>query len=113
MEFPGDGVSGSFLRSGLLKRDTCLELPDGGEKGNIARKLLKPLYGLCTACKGRCETIRDFLAKGRGWEVTSVAKSVFCWPRQGFGYGEYFRDTNSPSRDTGILTAGGNFETTE
>ena len=44
-------VSRAFLVSGPLKRDTYAKLLDGGEKGNIARKLLKPLYVLSTACE--------------------------------------------------------------
>ena len=54
-------VSRAFLRSEALKRDTYLELPDVVEKGNIARKLLKPLYGLITDWKDWYEAIRDFL----------------------------------------------------
>ena len=98
------GVSGEFLRSGPLKRDTYAKLPDGVEKDNVARKLLKPSYGLCTACKDRCETIRDFLANGRVRGVTSLGKSVFFWTQQGsdYGYGGEFRDPNSPNMDKGI-----------
>ena len=56
----------------------------------MAWKLLKPLYGLSTACKDWYETMRDFLAAecggGGGGEVTSMGKSVFFWARRGIGY---------------------------
>ena len=55
-------VSWAFLGSVPLHRETYARLPGGVEKGNIARELLKPLYGLSTSCKDSCETIRDFLA---------------------------------------------------
>ena len=58
--FRAIGVSGEFPRSGALKRDAYVELPDGAGKEIIARKLLTPLYGLSTACNERCETIRAF-----------------------------------------------------
>ena len=43
-----------------------------------------------------CKTVRDFLAKERGGEVTSLDKSVFFCAHQGFGFGngENFRDLN-------------------
>ena len=53
-------VSRGFLRSGPLKSDTYAKLPGGVANGNVSRKLLNPLYGLSTACKYRCGTIRDF-----------------------------------------------------
>ena len=37
-----------------LKRDADVKLPDGVEQDNVARKLLKPLYGLSTACEDWC-----------------------------------------------------------
>ena len=78
------GVSGSFLRSGPLKRDAYAKPHDVVEKDNIARKLLKPLYGMGTACKDWRKAARDLLANGRrGGEVTSVDKSVFFWTPQG------------------------------
>ena len=58
-------VSRVFSRSVPLKLDTYAKPPDGSRSSNIARKLLKPLYGLSTACKDWCERIRDFLAKER------------------------------------------------
>ena len=39
------GVSRAFLSSEPLKRVAYAKLPDGVEKGNVAWKLLKPLYG--------------------------------------------------------------------
>ena len=63
MDAPGD-----FLRSEPLKRDTYAKLPDVVEKGNIERKLLKPMYRLSTSCKHWCATIRDFRANARGGE---------------------------------------------
>ena len=51
--------------SGRLKRDAYVDLPEGVGIINIARKLLKPLYGLSTACKYRYKTIMGFLAKWR------------------------------------------------
>ena len=54
-------VSRAFSMSGPLKRDTYVKLPAWVEKDNVARKLLKPLYGLSTACKDWYRTIRDFL----------------------------------------------------
>ena len=68
--FRAMGVSRAFSTSGPLKRDTYARLPSGVEKGNIARKLLKPLCGLSTACEDSWGTIRDFLANESGWEVT-------------------------------------------
>ena len=60
--FRATDVSRAFSSSVPLKRDACLELLDGVEKDNVARKLLKPLYGLSTACKDWYNTIRDFLS---------------------------------------------------
>ena len=60
------GVSISFLRSEPLKRDTYAKLPDGVEKYDVAWKLLKPLYGMSTACSDWREAIRDFLANEWG-----------------------------------------------
>ena len=113
MEFPGDGSREHFLRSAPLRRDAYAKLPDGVEKGSIDRMLLKPLCGLSTACEDGYKTIRDFLANGRGGEVTSLDKSVFSGLNRGFGYGYggKFCDPNSPNLDKGILKVGGNFET--
>ena len=85
----------------------------GVANSNIARKLLKPLYGLSTACKDWYKTIRDFLAKECGPDVTSVNESVFSPTQQGFdyGYGVKFRDPNLPHPDIGILKVNDNFET--
>ena len=79
------GISRSFPISDPLKRDAYVKLPDGVENGNAARKLLKPLYGLSTACEDWCGTIRYFLAKECAADVTSLYKSVFFRIRQGFG----------------------------
>ena len=48
-------------------------------------------------------------------EVTSLAKSVFPRTRQGFsyGYGEGFRDQNTPNLDNGALKANEGFEPSE
>ena len=70
-------VSRAFLRSEPLKRDTYAQLPKGAEKDNVAWKLLKPLYGLSTACKDRYATIRDFIPNEFGGKATSFGKSVF------------------------------------
>ena len=59
-------VSGSFLMSGHLKRDTYVKLPQWAEKDNAARKLLKPSYGLSAACKDWYKAIRDFLVSECG-----------------------------------------------
>ena len=53
---------GLLLRSEPLKRDTYVKLPQWAEKDNVARKLLKPLFVLSTACKDWYKNIRDFLA---------------------------------------------------
>ena len=82
MEFLSDGLSRAFLMSEPLKRDTYVKLPDWAEKGNVSRVLLNPLYGLSTACKEWCETIRDFLAKECVGKVTSLDKSVFFWTQK-------------------------------
>ena len=73
VEFAGDGCfERAVSRSSPLKRDTYAELPDGVEKGNIARGLLKPLYGVSAAGKDWRGTVRDFLARVLGVGVTSV-----------------------------------------
>ena len=114
--FRAMNVSRAFLRSWPLKRENYAVLPGGEEKDDIARKLLKPLYGLSTACEDWYKSIRDFLPNEcvlGGWGVTSVDKSVFFRTQQGYdyGYGGGFRDPNSPNRDKGILKGDGNFET--
>ena len=53
----------AFLRTGPLKRAAYSKIPEWVEKGNIAWKLSNPMYGMSTACKDWCETIRDFLAE--------------------------------------------------
>ena len=85
--FRAMGASRAFLRSEPLKRDTYVKLLQWAEKDNVARKLLKPLYGLGTACKDWYRAIRNFRACECGWEVTSIDKSVFLRTQQGFGYG--------------------------
>ena len=55
-----------FLRYEPLKRETYAKRPNGEEKENAARKLLKPLYVMSTARGDCCETILDFLAEERG-----------------------------------------------
>ena len=72
-------VSRAFLRSEPLKRDTYVQLPKGVEKDNVAWELLKPLYGLSTACKDWYKTIRNFLSKECGGKVAALGKSVFFW----------------------------------
>ena len=93
------------MRSGPLRRDTYVKLPEGVEKGNIARKLLKPLYGMSTACKDWYGAIRNFLANECGGEVTSLDKSVFFRTRQwsDYGYGKGFRDLNNTNLDKCVL----------
>ena len=76
-------VSRAFLRSVASKRDTFAKLPDVVEKDNVSWKLLKPLYGLSTACKDWCETILDFIAQECGAKVTSLDKWVFFRTQQG------------------------------
>ena len=106
-------VSRALLRSVPLKRDTYVKLPDVVEKENSARNLLKPLYGMSTACKGWHETIRDFLEKECGRDVTSLWKSVLCWAQRGFdyGYGEKFRAPDQTNLDRCILKVNENSET--
>ena len=82
------GVSSAFLMSGHLERDAYAKLPRVAEEGNVAREILKTLYGLSTACKDWYKTIRNFLASecGGGGD-TSLDKSVFCWAQRDFDYG--------------------------
>ena len=80
------GVYRSFLRSAPLSRDNDGGLPLGAGCGNAACELLKPLYGISTDCKDCCATIRDYRAKGCGWGVSSMDRSVFPWTQQGFSY---------------------------
>ena len=70
-------VSRAFLRSGPLERESYVQLPLGAEKGNFAWEILKPLYGLSTACEYWYKTIRNFLANEFGGNVTSLDKSAF------------------------------------
>ena len=70
-------VSRAFLRSEPLERDTYVKLPEGVEQENVAWKLLKPLYGLSTACKDWYRTLRNFLIEECGGKATSLDKSVF------------------------------------
>ena len=63
------GVSRDFLMSEPLERGTYVKLPQGVEKGNVARKLLTPLYWLIAACKDWYKTIRDFLASECGGKL--------------------------------------------
>ena len=44
-------VSRAFLMSKPLERNTYAKLPDGADQDNVAWGLIKPLYGLRTACK--------------------------------------------------------------
>ena len=44
-------VSRAFVRSDTLESDAYPQLPRGVEMGTIARKLLKPVYGLVTSGK--------------------------------------------------------------
>ena len=71
------GISRAPLRSGPLGRDAYAQLPRWVGKANVSRMLLKPLYGLSTACKGRHKTIRNLLANECGGKATSLDKSVF------------------------------------
>ena len=64
----------AFLRSEPLGRDTYVKLPEGVEEGNAAWELLKPLYGLSTACKGWYKTIRNFLIDECGGKIASLGK---------------------------------------
>ena len=64
---------------------------------NLAWELLKPLYGLSTACKDWYRTIRNFLTDECGGRVTSLDKSVFFWAQEGFSY-EYGRRHRAPNK---------------
>ena len=87
-------VSRAFLRSAPLESDAYVKLPRGVSYGNVAWKLLKPLYGLSNACKDWYNTIRNAQANECGGEVASLDKSVCFLTQQGFdyGYGVGFRD---------------------
>ena len=63
-------VSRAFLRSGPLERETYAQFPKWAEDDKVAWKLLKPLYGLSTACKDWYKTIRKFLAEECGGRLT-------------------------------------------
>ena len=112
-------ASRALLRSEPLKRDTYAKLPEWVEESNVVRNLLKPLYGISTACKDWCGAVRDFLANECVCVcvcgVTSLDKSVFFGTQQGFdyGYGKGVRDQNTPNLDKGILKANQDFETSE
>ena len=70
-------VSRAFLSSEPLWRDTYVKLPDGVEEEISDWEILKPLYGMRTACKDWYDTIRDFLSKECGSHVASLDKSAF------------------------------------
>ena len=108
-------VSRAFLRSEHLRRDTYAQLPEGVEKDNVAWGLLKPLYGLSTACKDWYKTIRNFLSKECGEKATSLDKSVCFWTQQDFGYeyGKGFMGKNWSNLDHGIFKINEFFETKE
>ena len=80
----------------------------GVEEDNVDWKLLKPLFGLSTACKYWYKAIRNFLLNERGGEVTPLAKSVFFRTQQCFeyGYGMGFRDKNTSNLDKVTLEGG-------
>ena len=105
------GVSRAFLRSEPLGRDTYVKLPEGVEQENVAWKLLKPLYGLSTACKDWYRTLRNFLIEECGGKVTSLDKSVFFWTKEGFSYdyGRNYRDPNRANLDNNEFKANDNF----
>ena len=99
-----------------LQRETYAKLPYGVEKGNIAWKLLKPLYGLSTACKDWCETIRDFLAEVCGAHVTQWINRYSFGLNKGLAMGMVcvyvgFRCTDTENLDRCIFKVDGNFET--
>ena len=104
-------VSRAFLRSKPLERNTYVKLPDGVEQKNVAWELLKPLYGLSTACKDWYRTIRNFLTDECGGKVASLDKSVFFWTQEGFSYeyGRKFRDPNKTNLDKNEFKVNGNF----
>ena len=79
-------VPGAFLRSGHLIRNTYARRPDGAETDNVACDLSKPLYGMSTACKDWCRTIRDFLS-----EVCVCVWGLLRWVnRYSFGLNKGF-----------------------
>ena len=78
------GVSREILRSAPSRRDTYVQLPKGVDQDNVAWELLKPLYGLSTACKDWYKTIRNFLSKECGCNVASLDKSVCFWDQKDF-----------------------------
>ena len=53
-------------------------LMERGRK-NAACGVLKPLYGLSTACKGWYRAVSNFLAQECGGKVASLGKSVSSW----------------------------------
>ena len=108
-------VSRAFLRSKPLMRNTFAKLPDGVEQENVAWKLIKPLYGLSTACKDWYSTIRNFLTDECGGKVTSLDKSVFFWTQEGFSYeyGRKYRDPNKTNLDKNEFKVNENFSNEE
>ena len=92
-DFRATDVSRGILRSEPLKRDTYVQLPKWADGDNVAWGLLKPLYGLSTACKDWYETIRNSLLGECGGNVTSLGGLVFFWTQQvsTYGYGKEFR----------------------
>ena len=75
-------VARAFLRSEPLERETeretYVQWPKGVEDDKVAWELMKPLYGLSTACNDGCETLRKFPAgECGGGKVTSLARFVF------------------------------------
>ena len=77
----------------------------------MACELLKPLYGLSTACKDWYRTIRNFLTDECGGKVTSLDKSVFFWAQEGFSYeyGKRYRDPNNANLDQSEFKINENF----
>ena len=59
-------VSRALLTLVPFRRDAYVNFLTEIAKGNVDWELLKPPYGLSTACRRWCEAVRDFLAKGCG-----------------------------------------------
>ena len=77
----------------------------------MACELLKPLYGLSTACKGWYRTLRNFSIEECGGKVASLDKSVSFWTKEGFSYdyGRNYRDPNRANLGNNEFKANGNF----